>query len=386
RAVVLAATSASSRGGGRSRLGGTTSGARSRKSIIASPSRLSPRSFMNWRKILLSSGTSSSSSASSARALPALHASARASATAAAAATRRSLFGCRFRIAIPFKLRQNVPSPRALLWPRSGRFCGTRADQGLEQQPDHAGDDGHVGKVKNVPIEAETRRRDVKQHEIGDCSVGKAVDGVADRPADNEAEAQRGEARGRPRQPNPQQNHRDRLERQERPLPQRPLLAEQAPADAGVPGQHQVEERGEPHDAARREIDRVQEPELGRLIDRRRRDDDDEGEAGEGPPEQGPARIGGRTHGSVFRHDRYSRHARSSAAFRIAPHSANAGASRGETSGEAGSGPPLGRIFHERALFFPSASRTTTATPLTSSRRNASGGPSPCTSVAAEVM
>ena len=47
------------------------------------------------------------------------------------------------------------------------------------------------------------------------------------------------------------------LFRQEGPLGQGALLAEQAPADAGVPRQHQVEEGGEPHDAARREIGRA---------------------------------------------------------------------------------------------------------------------------------
>src|SRR6516164_6708356 len=324
QAGVLATTSASSRGGGSSRVGGTTSGARSRYSIIPSPSRLSPRSFMNWRKSLVSSGTSSLSSA---RALPALHASATANATAAAAAARRSLFGFRLRIAIPFKRRRNAPSPRAPLWPGSGRFCGTRADEGLEQQPDHPGDDGHVGKVKNVPIEAEARGIDVKQHEIDDRPVGEAVDGVPDRPPDDEAEAQRGESRGRPRQPNPQQNHGDCLERQQRRLPQRPLLAEQAVADAGVPGQHEVEEGGEPHDAPRRQIDREQEPELGRLVDRRGRHGDHERERGQRPPKEGRARTGRRVYGSVFRHHRYS------AALRIASHSRSALASRGETSG-----------------------------------------------------
>src|SRR5713101_3810922 len=210
--------------------------------------RATSGSFMNWRKSLVSSGTFSSSLASSARALPALHASARASATAAAAAARRSLFGFRLRIAIPFKRRRNAPSPRGPLWPGSGRFCGTRADEGLEQQPDHPRDDGHVGKVKNVPIEAEACGIDVKQHEIDDRPVGKAVDGVPNRPADDEAEAERGESRGRPRQPNPQQNHGDRFQRQERSLPQGSLLAEQAVTDAGVPGQHEVEEGGDPYD------------------------------------------------------------------------------------------------------------------------------------------
>src|SRR5262249_12423651 len=142
----------------------------------------------------------------------------------------------------------------------------------------------------------------------------------------------------------------------------------------------EVEERREPHDAPRRQIDGVEDPELRRLIDDCGRHGHRERERGQRPPQEGPVCIGGRAHGSVLRHDHYS------AALRIASHSRNAWASPGEPSGWAGSAPTLGRISHERALFFPSASRTSTATPLTSSRRNASGGPWPCTSVAAEVI
>src|SRR5207237_3403618 len=65
------------------------------------------------------------------------------------------------------------------------------------------------------------------------------------------------------------------------------------------------------------------------------------------------------------------KHPAHSAALRIASHSRSAWASRGETSGYSGSEPTLGRIFHERAHFFPSARRNSTATPGTSSSRNA---------------
>src|SRR5262249_34459988 len=247
-------------------------------------------------------------------------------------------------------------------------------------QPDDPGNDGHVGKVKNVPIEAEACGIDVKQHEIHHPTIGDAVDGVADRPADDEAEAQRGEPRGRARQANPQQNHGDRLECQQNPLSQRSLLREQAIADASIPGEVEHEKGCQRERAACPKIEFEQEPELDRLIDRRGRHGHRKREWGQRPPKQGRARTGRRVYGSVFRHHRYS------AASRIASTSRSAWASRGETSGWAGSEPPLGRIFPERALFFPSGSRPSTATPLTSSRRNASGGPSPSTSVESDVM
>src|SRR5262249_61080122 len=105
-----------------------------------------------------------------------------------------------------------------------------------------------------------------------------------------------------------------------------------------------------------------------------------EREPRERPPKEGAATLRGHAERPLFRHRRHS------AALRIVSHSRSAWASRGETSGWAGSEPTLGRIFHERAHFLPCASRTSTATPLTSSSRNASGGPSPSTSVAAEVI
>src|SRR4029453_12050957 len=137
---------------------------------------------MNWRQSLVSSGTFSSSS--SARAPPTPIASTMASVMAAAAARRR--FGVWSRIGYPPQMTAECTVSPGLLWSRSGRFCGASPDQGLEQQPDHPGNDRHVGKVKNVPIEAEIRCRDVKQHEIGHRSIDETVDRIADRPADDE--------------------------------------------------------------------------------------------------------------------------------------------------------------------------------------------------------
>src|SRR5512145_2472891 len=140
---------------------------------MPSPSRCRPRSFISWRNSLVSSGTSSSSSC--ANALPPPQANAKANAMAAAAAVRRCLFRLRSRMAIPFTQRQNVPYPRSPLWPGSGRFCGAVAQEGLVQEADHAGDDGHVGEVEDVPPEAEARRGEVQEHEIRHRAVGKTV-------------------------------------------------------------------------------------------------------------------------------------------------------------------------------------------------------------------
>src|SRR3954453_3605602 len=67
-------------------------------------------------------------------------------------------------------------------------------------------------------------------------------------------------------------------------------------------------------------------------------------------------------------------------------HSRKACASRGETSGNSGSLPTVGRIFHERAHLVPTAFSTTTATPGTSFNRNASAGASALLAMAFEVM
>src|SRR6185437_4470360 len=75
-----------------------------------------------------------------------------------------------------------------------------------------------------------------------------------------------------------------------------------------------------------------------------------------------------------------------SAALRMASHSRSAWASRGVTSGNCGSSPTAGVIFHERAHLRPCANCGTTATPATSGSRKASDGPSPSINAAPEVM
>src|SRR5215467_9614978 len=168
-----------------------------------------PRSLRNCRRILVSSGTSSSSP-SAANALPAPNAIAMMNVTAAA--KRRGPIGCRFRMGYPLPATAECAvSPRSF-WPGSGRFCGAVPDQGLVKEPDHPGDDGHVGEVEDVPVVPAPPDLQVEQGEIHHPRPMQPIGGVADRPADDEAERERGEPRGGPGEPNPQQRDRDRLE------------------------------------------------------------------------------------------------------------------------------------------------------------------------------
>src|SRR5215831_8831109 len=77
---------------------------------------------------------------------------------------------------------------------RSGRFLGAFPNQGFIQQTNDAGNDGGVGEVKDVPAELPSCGGNVKKHEIGDPAISQPVDGIADRPADDQAERQRGQA------------------------------------------------------------------------------------------------------------------------------------------------------------------------------------------------
>src|SRR5579863_2798269 len=66
--------------------------------------------------------------------------------------------------------------------------------QRIVQEADHASNNGGVGKVKDVPVEAAAAGFDVKEHKIHDSGPMQAVDGVADRPANDEAKRHSGEA------------------------------------------------------------------------------------------------------------------------------------------------------------------------------------------------
>src|SRR5580693_738253 len=203
------------------------------------------------------------------------------------------------------------------------------------------------------------------------------VDGVAQGPADDQPERCGGESRRGPGQPCPKKRHRRHFEGQQRPLADRPLLGEQAVADAGVPGQDEVGKRRHRHGAATAEIEGVNEPKFCGLVERTGERRYDQPEGAQRPPNVAAVRVAS----CCVCHE-----APYSAALRMSSHSRKAWASRGVTSGYCGSSPTAGEIFHERAHFLPSARRGSTATPRTSSSRNAAAGPSPSTRVAAEVM
>ena len=64
-----------------------------------------------------------------------------------------------------------------------------------------------------------------------------------------------------------QDNHRDCLDREQQRLAGRAFGLEPAVADAGVPGQHQVEKRRDPDRAAAGDVEHEQQPEFCRLIE-----------------------------------------------------------------------------------------------------------------------
>src|SRR6185437_1565111 len=197
------------------------------------------------------------------------------------------------------------------------------------------------------------------------------------------AERERREQFPRPRQPGPQQHDGDHLEAQQKHVAEHALRLEQAVADAGISGEHEVEERAEMNRAAIGEIEDVEEVKLARLIENAGDKRDEKAEAGIRTAEVGfhdHLTSGG--YGSPLSQGRRAFYC----AVRAASHSRSALASRGDTSGYFGSVPTVARIFHERAHLTPSARLVTTATPVTSGRRKASPGPSPLTNVAAEVM
>ena len=85
--------------------------------------------------------------------------------------------------------------------------------------------------------------------------------------------------RGGTGEPSPKQHHRRGLEGEQHPLPERPVLLEQAVADALVPGQHEIEEGGKAHGALGLEVKDIEHPELRGLVEERRnqRRNDDRG-------------------------------------------------------------------------------------------------------------
>src|SRR5882757_730767 len=187
-------------GGGRSSLGGTTSGDRSRYSMPRLSMLVPPIPAM-MPSMSFSSKVFSSSS-SSARAAPAVITRPIPSAMTASRSARLSAAGevCTIqplasvlRIGFSCSNFPRVPieaaSPRpgkqiqpleGSYQPGSGRFCGGYPQEGIIQQGRYPGNNGHIGEVEHVPIEGFSRDLDVKQGEIDHCAIGEAVDGVAD--------------------------------------------------------------------------------------------------------------------------------------------------------------------------------------------------------------
>src|SRR3984893_9996110 len=213
--------------------------------------------------MIFSSKVLSSSSSSAARAAPAVITSPRPTATRASRKARIGALDefCTIqtldiqalasvsRIAVPVQnLPQGSPIPgrgsaAAAYQPGSGRFCGGDPQQGIIQQGRYPGNNRYVGKVKHVPIEGFSPDLDVEQGEIDHRAIGEAVDGVADGPADDQAERDRGQQGPRPGHPDRQDNHRHRLDDHQDDLGGGAFALNPAEADPDIPGQHQVEER-----------------------------------------------------------------------------------------------------------------------------------------------
>ena len=70
-----------------------------------------------------------------------------------------------------------------------------------------------------------------------------------------------------PRQPDPQKYDRRDLEGEQRPWADRPLLRKQAVADAGIPGEHQIEKRRDRDRPRLGQIEAGKQPELRCLIE-----------------------------------------------------------------------------------------------------------------------
>src|SRR5439155_21552753 len=194
-------------GGGRSSLGGTTSGDRSRYSMPRLSMLVPPIPFMMPSMIFSSKVFSSSSS--SARAAPAPTTRPTAKPMMASRSGRLSapgelrtiqLLASVLRIALfLFKFprgrlsRRKLPPRQARFslegsyQPGSGRFCGGYPHEGIIQQGRYAGNNRNVGKVKHVPIEGMAPDLEVKQGKIGHRAIGEAIDGVADCAADDDA-------------------------------------------------------------------------------------------------------------------------------------------------------------------------------------------------------
>src|ERR1700681_3707528 len=152
--------------------------------------------------------------------------------------------------------------------PGSGRFCGGYPQEGIIQQRRYPGNNRHVGEVKHIPTEGIAPDLEVEQGEIDHRAIGEAVDGVADGPADDQAERDGGHKGARAGHPDRQNDHRHRLDDHQDDLGDLAVALKPAEADPDIPCQHQVEKRRDLHCAAVGEVEHEQQPEFGGLIER----------------------------------------------------------------------------------------------------------------------
>src|SRR5258705_2924829 len=264
-------------GGGRSSLGGTTSGDRSRYSMPRLSMLVPPIPAM-MPSMIFSSKVLSSSSSSCARAAPAVITRPTPSATTASRSVRLSAPGefrtilriCANPVQIPRgacqrrKLRPRLASLSLVgsYQPGSRRFCGGYPQEGIIQQGRNPGNNRDVGKVKHVPIEGLAPDLEVKQGEIDHRAICEAVDSVADGAADDQTERHGGDQGARACHPDRKNDHRHRLDDHQDDLGGLAVALKPAEADPDIPCQHQVQKRRDLHRAAVGEVEHIKQPEV----------------------------------------------------------------------------------------------------------------------------
>src|SRR3954452_10934829 len=168
------------------------------------------------------------------------------------------------------RLSKLWPDPSAIgtgLWSGSGRFYGAISEQGFIQQPDHPDNNGDIGEVKNIPAEVPGRGGDMEMGEVENRPISQAVDGVANCPANDQAQRHRRPAGRHPRHPHPEQDHGDGLETEQGPLAELAFLLKQAVADALVPEHVDIEERRECKGTLRADVVDLEQPQLDGLVE-----------------------------------------------------------------------------------------------------------------------
>src|SRR5262245_35553071 len=227
---------------------------------MSSPSRFRPSPSIMPRMTFLSIESSSSAARAGAGTSSAATPSARPKTTLAPKTFVRRIVLIRNRDMEPSNFRDSCGG--------SGRFCGAVRSQGVIQQPNNPGNDGHIGEVKNIPIEVPIGRGNVKKDEIGDPTIGQPIDCVAHRPTHNQTEREGRESVFGVRQPDPKQQHGNRLERKQNPLAERPLGLEKPIADTGVARENNIDEWAQPDRAIGGKIEDKQKIEFTGLINR----------------------------------------------------------------------------------------------------------------------